>query len=120
MYSLASAGETPPRGVFGAEADQPEPLGPGAPALATRRTHAMSNLPVAPRSSNATTKRSAMPFSPRWSQPRGSMYFLFGLSSPSGLPSCDCKYGLLSSMYFLIGWVKAHWVSVSMFIFTTP
>src|SRR6478735_595379 len=107
-------------GVGRAEADEPETLGPGVPVLAARAAHAMSNLPVAPRSSNATTKRSAMPFSPRWSQPRGSMYFLFGLSSPSGLPSCDCKYGLLSSMYFLIGWVKAHWVSVSMFIFTTP
>jgi hypothetical protein len=42
------------------------------------------------------------------------------MSGPSGLPNCPCKYADFSSMYFLIGWVKAHCVSVSMFIFTTP
>ena len=37
------------------------------------------------------TSRAVIPFSPTCSQPRGSMYFLFGLSGPSGLPICDSR-----------------------------
>jgi hypothetical protein len=65
--------------------DVANPHGRGA----SRRQN--SNLPNAPRSLKACTRRSVVPFSPRCIQPRGSMYFLLGLSSPSGLPICDIR-----------------------------
>ena len=55
-----------------------------------------TTLPVF-KSSNAVCNLSAIDFSPSLSQTRGSYFFLFGTSSPSGFPIWPCRYSLFSS-----------------------
>ncbi len=47
------------------------------------------SCPAVLKSVNASLTRADMVFSPSRTHTRGSKYFLFGLSSPSGLPTCD-------------------------------
>ena len=60
---------------------------PSRPAQALR----YASVLTLPSSANACSRRVTKLSSPARSQERGSYFFLFGASSPSGLPICPCR-----------------------------